>query len=76
MYVDDFAGGDADDDQALRIHRKSQELMSQEDSCFENGIQIRHLSETSSQHKKFAQKLRKAKQRSQNATTQMPILMQ
>ena len=64
MYVDHFAGGAADDNQALPIHRKSQELMSQGDSCFEKGIQIRHLSETSAQHKKFAQKLRKAKQRS------------
>ena len=29
MYVDDFAGGASNDDQALRVHCKSQELMSQ-----------------------------------------------
>ena len=29
MHVDDFASEAADDDQALRIHRKSQELVSQ-----------------------------------------------
>ena len=29
MYVDDFAGGASNDDQALRVHCKSEELMSQ-----------------------------------------------
>mgnify|MGYP002803517215 FL=1 len=34
MYVDDFAGGASNDDQALRVHCRSQELMSQGEFIF------------------------------------------
>ena len=37
MYVDDFAGGASNDFQALRVHCKSQELMSQGGFIFRKG---------------------------------------